>query len=152
MGGTLAVVLGRTARRVTEASALSYIGGYAIANDVSIPEDSYYRPAIVQRCQDGFCPMSEPKPAEELTLSADSLAIRIFVNEHLAMEAHTSSLRRSIARLLADITEFMTLYADDVLLVGEPPAAPLAKIGDVVRVEVDRLGSLTNRIVPEAMA
>lgn len=152
MGGTLALVIGRSARRVQAATALSYIGSYAIANDVSIPEDSYYRPAILQRCRDGFCPMSEPKPAGEGSFCADSLAIRIFVNEQLAAEAHTASLRRSVSQLLADVTDFMTLYPGDVLLVGEPPAPPLARAGDVVRVEVDGLGSLTNRIVREATA
>ncbi len=55
VSGTLGVVMGRTACRVAASDALSYVAGYTIVNDVSVPHDSYYRPALRERCRDGFC-------------------------------------------------------------------------------------------------
>lgn len=56
-GGTLAVIIGDTARKVPAAQVSRYLAGYALANDVSLPESSFYRPAIKAKCRDGFCPL-----------------------------------------------------------------------------------------------
>ncbi len=146
-GGTLAVEIGRTARRVVEREALTFIAGYRIANDISIPENSYYRPAVKQRCRDGFCPVSTQIASSAMLTDPGALDIRITVNGVLSCVANTSSLLRSIPRLLADITEFMTLSPGDLLLVGEPPCAPLIRAGDFVRVEIDGIGSLDNPVM-----
>ncbi len=148
-GGTLAIEIGRTARRLTEPDALRHVAGYRIANDVSIPETSYYRPAIQQRCRDGFCPVSSTMANAATLPDAGALRIRIFVNEVLACTANTSSLLRSVPRLLVDITEFMTLRPGDLLLVGDPGGAPLVRAGDRVRVEIDGIGSLENPVAAE---
>lgn len=55
-GATVALIVGKTARKVAEEEAANYIAGYALANDVSLPEESFYRPAIKAKCRDGFCP------------------------------------------------------------------------------------------------
>jgi 5-oxopent-3-ene-1,2,5-tricarboxylate decarboxylase / 2-hydroxyhepta-2,4-diene-1,7-dioate isomerase len=149
MGGTLAVVIGRTASRVDPDDALRHVVGYTIANDVSIPHESYYRPPIAQRCRDGFCPIAariRPLP------NPDRAEIRISVNGRLRASTNTANLVRSVQQLIADVTEFMTLNFGDVLLVGEPENAPLAKVGDTVRVEIEGLGGLENAIVSEEAA
>lgn len=136
MGGTLAIVMGTHGQP----------DGFTIANDVSIPHESYYRPPIAQRCRDGFCPVF----AEILPLAdPDGVEIRVRVNGHVKAVNNTRNLVRGIARLIHDISEFMTLRAGDVLLVGEPENSPLASIGDVVRVEIDGLGFLENAIGAE---
>ena len=56
-GATVALIVGKTARKVAAAEAANYIAGYALANDVSLPEESFYRPAIKAKCRDGFCPI-----------------------------------------------------------------------------------------------
>jgi 5-oxopent-3-ene-1,2,5-tricarboxylate decarboxylase / 2-hydroxyhepta-2,4-diene-1,7-dioate isomerase len=147
MGGTLAVVIGRTARQIREEDALDYVRGYTIANDVSIPHDSYYRPPVKERCRDGFCPVH----AKVVPLgNPDAVEIRIFVNGQLRATNTTAHLIRPVARLLAGITEFVTLHSGDLVLVGEPENAPLASPGDVVRVELDSVGLLENTIAEEA--
>jgi 5-oxopent-3-ene-1,2,5-tricarboxylate decarboxylase/2-hydroxyhepta-2,4-diene-1,7-dioate isomerase len=146
MGGTLGVVIGRTACRVPERDALDHVGGYTVVNDVSIPHTSYFRPAIRQRCRDGFCPMG---PRVAALPSPDAASIRIEINGELRAANTTANLVRPVARLIAEITEFMTLSAGDVLLVGEPDNAPLAGPGDVVRVEIDGIGWLENPVVQE---
>ena len=79
----------------------------------------------------------------------DDLTIRVFINDKLQQENSTSNLIRSVSRLLADVTEFMTLSPGDVLLVGVPEEAPQAEVGDKIRIEIAGIGSLENVIVDE---
>jgi 5-oxopent-3-ene-1,2,5-tricarboxylate decarboxylase/2-hydroxyhepta-2,4-diene-1,7-dioate isomerase len=147
MGGTLGVVIKRAACRVPESEALDYIGGWVVVNDVSIPHESYYRPAIKQRCRDGFCPMGSIGPVS--SIDPANAHICIFVNGVLKAGASTTDLVRPVARLIADVTEFMTLRTGDVLLVGEPDNAPLAGPGDRVRVEIPGLARIENTLEAE---
>jgi len=128
MAGTLGVVIG---------------AGYVVVNDVSIPHESYYRPAIRQRCRDGFCvvgaEVTDRIPRE----------IRTSINGELRCRANTADLVRPIDRLIADISEFLTLQPGDILLIGEPHDAPRARAGDRVRVEIDGLPAIENEVVPE---
>ena len=130
MAGTVGVVIG---------GPLTYVA----VNDVSIPHDSYFRPAIHQRCRDGFCILGS-----ETTARLPS-EIRTFVNGELRSRTGLADLVRPIDRLLADIGEFLTLSPGDIVLIGEPPDSPLARAGDRVRVEVDGLAPLENQVVPE---
>lgn len=130
MAGTLGIVFGREL-------------GYIAVNDVSIPHESYFRPAIRQRCRDGFCILGSE------TITPLPNEIRTFVNGDLRSRASLADLVRPIDRLLADINEFLTLAPGDIVLVGEPPDSPLAHAGDLVRVEVDGLPVLENQVVAE---
>lgn len=128
MAGTVGIVIG---------------AGFVAVNDVSIPHESYYRPAIRERCRDGFCvigtEVTDREPEE----------IRIWINGVLRCRAGIADLVRPIDRLIADISEFLTLQPGDILLVGEPPDAPLAGAGDRLRVEVDGLPAIENEVIPE---
>jgi 5-oxopent-3-ene-1,2,5-tricarboxylate decarboxylase / 2-hydroxyhepta-2,4-diene-1,7-dioate isomerase len=144
-------VNGGAIRMPADASALKMAGtigisigrGYLAVNDVSIPHASYYRPAIRQRCRDGFCvigsEVTERVPDE----------IRTFINGELRCRASIADLVRPIDRLIADIGEFLTLQPGDILLIGEPHDAPLANAGDRVRVEIDGLAPIENEVVAE---
>jgi 5-oxopent-3-ene-1,2,5-tricarboxylate decarboxylase/2-hydroxyhepta-2,4-diene-1,7-dioate isomerase len=147
MAVTFGIVIGRRACQVAESQALGYIGGYAVANDVSIPHASYLRPAIREECRDRFCPLGARQVAK---LNPDLAEIRIFVNDALRAVNTTGNLVRSAARLSEDVTEFMTLEEGDVLLAGEPDNSPLACPGDVVRAEVEEAGAIGNPVVAEA--
>jgi len=132
--GTVGVVIGRAPNHVT---------GYVAVNDISIPHESYYRPAIRQRCRDGFCVIG----SEETDRIPKEF--RTFINGGLRCRASTADLVRPINRLIADISEFLTLQPGDIVLAGEPHDAPLARAGDLVRVEVDGLLPIENEVVPE---
>lgn len=103
-GATVALIVGKTARKVAAEEAANYIAGYALANDVSLPEESFYRPAIKAKCRDGFCPIG--------TLSAvrnvDDLTIITEINGREADSWHTGDLQRSAAQLLSALSEFAT--------------------------------------------
>jgi len=149
IGAALGVVIGRTASRVSPQRALEHVLGYTVANDICIPHASLYRPAIRERARDGFCPIGPWVIERKAVRDPDALAVRVWINGELRQENTTRNLIRSVSTLIADVTEFMTLYAGDVLLVGTPENAPLAGAGDRVRIEAEGVGALENRVVPE---
>ena len=59
MGAALGLVIGKQAVAVDEENALTYVAGYTIVNDVSVPHDSVYRPAVQHKARDGFCPIGD---------------------------------------------------------------------------------------------
>jgi 5-oxopent-3-ene-1,2,5-tricarboxylate decarboxylase/2-hydroxyhepta-2,4-diene-1,7-dioate isomerase len=149
MGASLGIVIGKKAVAVNEELALDYIAGYTIVNDVSVPHDSIYRPAVQHKSRDGFCPIGPWVINRHAVENPDDLIIRVYINDELRQENSTTNLIRSVGRLLADVTEFMTLSPGDVLLVGVPEEAPQASVGHKVRIEIAGIGSLENIIVDE---
>ncbi|WP_280154238.1 fumarylacetoacetate hydrolase family protein [Piscinibacter sp. XHJ-5] len=149
VGATLGIVIGRAATRVDRADALSHIGGYVVASDLELPHDSHFRPAVRQRCRDGFCPMSTVFPASSLS-DPDQAVIRTRIDGQEVHHRTLATLVRSVPALIADITGFMTLSAGDVLLVGPPDEAPLARAGQSILVAIDGLGTLRHHLVAEA--
>lgn len=150
VGATLGVVIGRTATRVTEARAFDFVAGYTVINDVSVPHDSFHRPPLRHNCRDGFCPIGPWIVPRDAVADPAALTLRAYVNGELRQQNTTAVLVRSIPRLLRDVTEFMTLAAGDVLMIGVPENPPLARAGDRVAVEVEGVGRLENPVVAEA--
>lgn len=148
VGATVGVVMNAPASRLTEAQALEFVAGYVAVNDVTVPHTAILRPPIKQKCRDSFCPIGELVPASRVG-DPGALGIRAYVNGELKASNNTSNLMRSVPRLLAEITEFMTLEAGDVLLVGVPENVPRARAGDRVAVEIDRVGRLENVVRAE---
>ncbi|MFF2753677.1 fumarylacetoacetate hydrolase family protein [Psychrobacillus sp. NPDC058041] len=149
MGATLGLVIGKKAVAVDEETALTYIAGYTIVNDVSVPHDSLYRPAVQHHARDGFCPIGPWIIDRHEVDNPDDLIIRVFINDKLRQESSTSNLIRTVSRLLVDVTEFMTLSKGDLLLIGIPEEAPQAEVGDKIRIEITGIGSLENIILEE---
>jgi len=149
IGAALGIVIGATAHRVAEGEALDCIAGYTIVNDICEPHANFHRPAIRERCRDGFCPIGPWVIARHEVPKPDALRLRVLVNGKLAMENTTANLIRPVARLVADVTEFMTLSAGDVLLAGVPENAPHARAGDRVRIEIEDVGALENALIAE---
>jgi 5-oxopent-3-ene-1,2,5-tricarboxylate decarboxylase/2-hydroxyhepta-2,4-diene-1,7-dioate isomerase len=149
IGATLGIVIGSTACRVSETHALEIVAGYTIANDICEPHASVFRPAIRQRCRDGFCPIGPWVIARQEVTTPDALDMRIFVNGELRATHSTANLIRPVAKLIADVSEFMTLGPGDVLLTGVAGNVPRARAGDRVRIEIDRIGTLENMLVAE---
>jgi 5-oxopent-3-ene-1,2,5-tricarboxylate decarboxylase/2-hydroxyhepta-2,4-diene-1,7-dioate isomerase len=152
MGAALGVVIGRTACRVPAESALDYVAGYTVVNDVSVPHGSFYRPSIRFKCRDGFCPIGTAVVDRARVSNPDALRVRVFVEGVLRQENTTANLIRPTARLIADVTEFMTLAEGDMLLTGVPENAPLARAGQRVAIEIEGVGRLENPLVAEGRA
>ena len=133
VGATLALVVGRPARRVTAAEAWSYVAGVTVVADLSLPHDSYYRPAIREKCFDASCALG----GKVVPVSAiDALVARTEVDGVVVAERHFDDLVRDVPQLLAEVTAFMTLQPGDRLLVGVPWRGPQARVGSRVAVDV----------------
>jgi len=150
VGACLGVVIGRTACRVSEPRAMDYVAGYLIVADVSIPHANYHRPSIRFKAQDGFCPLGPAVTARAAVANPDALTIRSYFDGVLVHVASTADLIRPAARLLADITEFMTLAPGDVLALGAAGPAPRVRSGQTARIDIDGLGSLSNAFMDPA--
>jgi len=77
---------------------------------------------------------------------ADALAIRVFVDGALAQSSNTAEHVRTTARLIADVSEFMTLLPGDVLLTGSAPDGPRVRAGAQIAIEIDRVGRLETQV------
>ncbi|MFB4202958.1 Homoprotocatechuate catabolism bifunctional isomerase/decarboxylase [wastewater metagenome] len=150
VGASLGVVIRDTLTRADTGQAAAAIAGYTLVNDVTVPHESLFRHPLKQKCRDGFCPIGPwlvdaadlPDPA--------TLSVRAFVNGECRHEAGLDRLVRPVATLLADISDFTSLYPGDLILAGVSPDVPLAGPGDTVAVEIDGLGRLVNPLVRES--
>lgn len=149
VGAALGLVIGRSACRVSEADALQHVSGAIVVADLSVPHPDFYRPSLRYKCRDGFCPLG---PATAGHASLDERAVRVFVDGALVHEAHTGGRIRPAARLVADVSAFMTLSPGDVLMLGVSAGAPRVGPGHAVAIEIDGIGRLDLRLVAEGAA
>ena len=144
-GATVALVVGKTARNVPVDEAAVFIAGYALANEVSLPEESFYRPAIKAKCRDGFCPLGELAAVDHV----DNLTIVTEINGREADHWNTADLQRNAAELLSALSEFATLSPGDAILLGTPHSRVPLQPGDRVRILAKGFPSLENPVVDE---
>ena len=147
--GELAVIVGKMARRLDEATALQVVLGFTCANDVTArnrqASDGQWTRA---KGFDTFCPLG---PWIETDLDSSDLAVRTLVNDEPRQSSRTSMLVTSVARLLTFISGVMTLLPGDVILTGTPAGIGPLSPGDRVAVEIEGIGVLTNRVVAEPL-
>lgn len=149
VGVSLGIIIGRTACRVPANAADNFIAGYTVVNDICLPHDNFYRPSLRFNARDGFCPIANARIAAALVSDPDALATRVWIDDEPVFEGSTGGRIRSVRRLLADVTEFMTLQPGDILLLGASAGAPLAADGQRIRVEISGIGSMENRVERE---
>jgi len=136
IGATLAMVL----------KAPGQVAGYVLVNDLSVPHTSFFRPPVKFKCLDGFLGIGGRLAAVEP--GATSIEVRI--NGELRQTVAFDALVREPARLLAEVSEFMTLGTGDLLMIGCGWPRPLAKVGDRIELSAPGLGTLTNTLAAEA--
>ena len=146
-GAGLAFVIGLPASRVKREQALDHVGGYTIFNDFSLAEDSYFRPPVTTKCLDGFGPAGPYIVDRDEITDPHNLAIRTYVNGELKQTASTADLRLPIPAIIEALTEFMTLSPGTVVVSGFPNGRVAVRPGDEVKVEIEQIGFLINRIV-----
>ncbi len=147
----LVVVIGRRCRRVPAGEALSVVKGYTIGNDVTIRDFvmNYYRPPVKAKGWDTFGPLGPWLVTADEVPDPGALAVRTYVNGELRQEGHTSNFIYSVPELIEYITEFMTLEEDDMIWTGTPKGISHIHPGDVMRLEIDGLGTLENTVAAE---
>ncbi len=141
--GELAVVVGRRMKGVPIDDALSYVAGYACANDVGMHDFRHADRGAMLRVkgQDGFLPLGpELVPAAEF--DPTDYTLRTYLNGDVVQEATAGDLLFAVAYQLADLCRVITLEPGDVILTGTPANSRPMEPGDVVEVEITGLGRL----------
>lgn len=115
-GATIALIISKQARRIKASNADSYIKSCALANEISLIEDDFYRPAIKAKCLDKSCVIGESTELKDIC----KLEIKTSVNGELKNSWNTGDLIRPASLLLEALSEFTTLESGDMILIGTP--------------------------------
>lgn len=152
----LAVVIGKTSQNLTIESALDFIAGYSVFNDLS------YRDFQLKGMQwtmgknfDGSGPFGPALVTpDELPLGAEGLAVQCRLNGALVQDGNTTDMIFSVPQMLVDLSAVMTLEPGDVIITGTPAGVGMAhkpplwlKKGDVVEVEIEGVGATSTLIL-----
>lgn len=156
----LAVVIGRTARRITAEAARDHVLGYTCLDDVSARDLQFGdRQWVRGKSLDTFCPMGPVLATPDEFADPDDLAITCHVNGELVQASRTSRMLFSVGRIIAHCSQAFTLEPGDVIATGTPAGVGVYRDpprylgdGDVVRVSIEGIGELSNtcRVEPPA--
>ena len=148
--GELVVVMGKTARHVSEADALDYVLGYTCGNDVSHREVQLAEMAmgvlLLGKGYDSFCPLG---PVIATGLDPSDLMLETRLNGERRQQTNTSDLLFSVPHLISFMTRYFTLLPGDVISTGTPSGVGDVAPGDSVEIEIEGIGMLRNHVVAE---
>jgi 2-keto-4-pentenoate hydratase/2-oxohepta-3-ene-1,7-dioic acid hydratase in catechol pathway len=141
----LVIVIGKAARNVSEADALSYVAGYTCADDVTARDlqRSDTNPTR-GKGYDTFCPLG---PWVETELDPSALTVRCRVNGELRQDGNTADLLFPVPFIISWFSSWSTLLPGDVILTGSPHGTGDLADGDSVEIEIGGIGTLTHRVV-----
>lgn len=151
--GELAVVIGKTAKRIAPEQAADVILGYTCANDIS--ERVIQKEEMDQGClligkgYDSFCPLG---PVIATGLDPSNLRLEARVNGQTRQSSSTSDLLFSVPFLVSYISRAITLMPGDVIITGTPSGVGALAVGDVMEIEIEGVGILRNPVVAETGA
>ena len=153
----LVVIIGKPAKNVSEENALDYVAGYTVGNDVSARDWQKGRPGgqwMLGKTPDTFAPIGPYLVTSDEVGNPHQLAISLALNGETMQESSTSDLIFGIERIIAHLTQLMTLQPGDLIFTGTPPGVGVArtpqvflKPGDQVEVTIEKLGTLSNPVV-----
>jgi 2-keto-4-pentenoate hydratase/2-oxohepta-3-ene-1,7-dioic acid hydratase in catechol pathway len=157
----LAAVIGRKAKNVSQEKALTYVAGYAVANDLSardrgrrphVPDTSPFKADwVAHKSFDGSCPLGPwIVPARDIP-DPQNLGLKLWVNDVLKQNSNTGQMIFNLAEQIAHLSSRLTLHPGDLILTGTPAGVgagrnEFLKAGDVVKIWIERIGSLSNRM------
>jgi 2-keto-4-pentenoate hydratase/2-oxohepta-3-ene-1,7-dioic acid hydratase in catechol pathway len=156
--GELAVVIGRTAHRVSEEDALDFVGGYTIFNDVSARDVQLASPQwLMGKSFDTSGPCGPALVTPDEVGDPQGLALETRVNEEVVQSTNTSLMINPVARLIAYISSLITLEPGDIIATGTPSGVGFSRDpqvflrpNDRVTVTIAGLGILTNPVGSES--
>jgi 2-keto-4-pentenoate hydratase/2-oxohepta-3-ene-1,7-dioic acid hydratase in catechol pathway len=153
----LVVVIGKRCRHVSKADAASVVFGYAAGNDVSVRDWQFHTAQwIVGKSFDTHAPIGPWIVTSDEIGDPHTLGIRALVNGELRQNSNTSNLVFNVYDQIAYLSQAMTLMPGDMIFTGTPGGVGMAmkppsflKAGDIVRIEIDRIGALEGTMRPE---
>ena len=149
----LAVIIGRGGKGIAAADAMDHVWGYTIVNDITARDwQSRHQQWHMGKSFDTFCPMG-PWLVSADELDGTRTTVRCYVNGEERQNASTADLIFDIPKLIETLSAGITLYPGDVIATGTPVGVGVGfkppkylRAGDVVRVEIDGIGSLENPV------
>lgn len=153
----LVVVMGRRGKRIAEDQALDFVAGYMCGNDVTARDWQTGKPGgqwLLGKSFDGFAPIGPWMVTAEAIPNPGDLAISLRLNGTTMQASRTSNLVFPIPRLISYVSQVCTLEPGDLIFTGTPAGVGAGRTppvflreGDVVEVEIERLGVLRNPVV-----
>jgi acylpyruvate hydrolase len=155
--GELAVVIGRAGKHISEDDALAHVAGYTAMNDVSARDfQNHTSQWVIGKTPDTFAPLGPVLVTAAEVPDPQQLTLRTTVSGEVLQEASTADMLFPVRRLIAYLSQVMTLQPGDVIATGTPSGIGAARTpprflrrGDTVTVTVDGLTELTNPVVAE---
>ena len=155
--GEFAFIIGKRCRHVPKEKALDVIAGYTIANDVSVRDWQFRSPTTTMgKSWDTHCPLGPYMVTPDEVGDPHNLTLRTWVNDELRQDSNTKNLIFDCSDIIAHLSTAFTLEPGDVICTGTPSGVGLGmdpkvwlKAGDVVRITIDQLGTLENRVIDE---
>ncbi|ALS26705.1 5-carboxymethyl-2-hydroxymuconate isomerase [Paenibacillus sp. 32O-W] len=156
----LVIVIGKEAKYIDSPDdALDYVFGYCCVNDLSARDLQFRTPQwLLGKCCDGFSPLGPYLVTADEVGDPNNLAISCTVNGEVRQQSNTSDMIFSCKEIVHYISQHMTLVPGDIILTGTPEGVVLGyppekqvylKDGDVVTIQIEKLGSLTNTMRAE---
>jgi 5-oxopent-3-ene-1,2,5-tricarboxylate decarboxylase/2-hydroxyhepta-2,4-diene-1,7-dioate isomerase len=144
--GEIVIIIGKTCRNISPAEAGEYIAGYSVGNDYGLHDfrDTDAGSMLRVKGSDTLAPVG---PGMVTDWDFRNKMIRTYVNGEVKQEDNTDNMEWDMHYLVADIARTITLVPGDMLFSGTPAFSRPVQPGDVVEVEVEGLGRLTNHIV-----
>ncbi|MEO8248712.1 MAG: fumarylacetoacetate hydrolase family protein [Burkholderiales bacterium] len=155
VGATISMVFGPLAPASASFSAMERVAGYVLMNDFSLPQPNLFRPPIKFNCLDGFLGIgNQLVPAAEAGDPA-AFVLEVRIDGELKQTIRFAELVRPAARLVADVSEFMTLREGDVLMLGTDLLAGgahlSARAGQRIDISAAGFPTLSNTLVAEVV-
>ena len=152
--GEVAVVIGKGGRGIAKADALSHVFGYTIVNDVTARTLQHkHRQWVLGKGIDSFCPMGPAILTADEVPDPTKLRLTTHVNGEKRQDSHTSKMIFNIKQIIEQLSIGFTLVPGDIIMTGTPEGVGYAMVppktlvaGDVIRCEVDGIGSLTTTV------
>jgi 2-keto-4-pentenoate hydratase/2-oxohepta-3-ene-1,7-dioic acid hydratase in catechol pathway len=156
----IGAVIGKPVRNISEKDALSAVAGYLIVNDLSARDlmkregSIFVYDWIGQKCFEDAAPMGPWLTPAAYVADPQNLGIKLWVNGVLKQDSNTGKMVHNIAEQIAYLSRHVTLQPGDIIATGTPagvglPRNEFLKVGDEVKIEIDELGTLTNRMVAD---
>lgn len=149
----LGVIIGKGGRGIKKADAMDHVFGYTIINDVTARDmQALHKQWFLGKSLDTFCPMG-PWIVTRDEVDGANLGVRCWINGELRQNANTKDLIFDIPTLIETISSGLTLLPGDVIATGTPAGVGIGfkpprflQRGDLMEIEIDGLGKLSNRI------
>jgi 2-keto-4-pentenoate hydratase/2-oxohepta-3-ene-1,7-dioic acid hydratase in catechol pathway len=155
----LAVIIGRQAKNVKREDALGYVLGYTCANDVSARDwqiDKQKGQWARGKSFDTFCPLGPCLVTRDDISDPNILTIRAILNGEVLQDSNTSDMIFDVESLISDLSQSLTLLPGTVILTGTPGGVGFTRkppvflrSGDMITIEIEGIGSLTNKVENE---